>query len=109
MPYPAQTPRLFPLHSVGVLPGPAEPVSDFVIGRVLEEGEEADLRWLTQRVSEARLGEWLEQRGKRQLSRRSYLFWQRLLDLPPSFSDSTASNPTASDHDASTRDALWPL
>lgn len=108
--YPEQTPRLFPLHGPAVLPEPTEPVSDFVIGRVLEEGEEADLQWLTGRVSEARLVEWLGQRGRRQLSRRSYLFWHLVLGLPSSSAlNLRARDAQLPDDDASIREALWPL
>jgi len=58
-----------------------------VIGTLLEEGSSAELAWLTDRVGEAALGEWLTRRGGRQLSRRSRAFWELVLGRaagPPS-------------------------
>ncbi len=69
---------------------------DLVIGRVLEDGDTADLRWLVARFGEARLGHWLAVRGGRQLSRRSRAFWQVVLGRPAG-----PPNPVA--------EALWPL
>ena len=101
MPHPEQTTRLFPLHGPSALPEPGEPVSDFVIGRILEEGEEVDLQWLTRRVAEERLVDWLRQRGERQLSRRSYLFWSCVLGLAEPSGDDSGQH--------SIRNDLWPL
>ncbi len=61
---------------------------DFVIGRLLEEGETDDLKWLARAVSEEHLAEWLRHRGGRQLTRRSRCFWQVVLGsrvTPPAF------------------------
>jgi hypothetical protein len=54
----------------------------FLIARLLEDGDEADLRWLTRNVPETDLAAWLEQRGGRQLSIRSRAFWEAVLDRP---------------------------
>ncbi len=53
--------------------------TQFVIGRLLEDGETGDLRWLALAVSEVRLADWLRRRGARQLTRRSRSFWQLVL------------------------------
>ena len=66
------------------------------IGRLLEDGDGEDLRRLVAACGEARLVAWLEERGGRQLSRRSRAFWARVLRSEPS-----APAPTA--------EALWPL
>lgn len=91
--------RLFP-------DGPPRPTShgddtaDFLIGRLLEEGDSADLRWLAAALPEKRLGDWLVRRGARQLSRRSYLFWRALLD---------PAGRRAEPPGGALREALWPL
>ncbi|MDY7091915.1 MAG: hypothetical protein SX243_02990 [Acidobacteriota bacterium] len=73
--------RLFPGPAAGLLSEPANPL---VVARILEEGEEADLRWLTQTLDETELRRWLETRGGRQLSPRSRRFWQLVLGAAPS-------------------------
>ena len=76
MDLPDGTFRLFPElppEDLGSPPGP------YVVGRLLEEGDGDDLRWLSRTVDEAVLRAWLEERGGRQLSRRSRAFWVRLL------------------------------
>lgn len=65
----------------GVPPLPADPL---VTGRVLEDGDEADLRWLCRELGEDGLRRWLRQRGGRQLSTRSRAFWRLLLDVEAS-------------------------
>jgi hypothetical protein len=67
----------------------------YVIGRLLEEGDRDDLRWLAGEVGEERLGRWLAERGKRQLSRRSRAFWALVL--------AAAAPPDE------TENPLWPL
>ena len=67
-----------------------------LIGRLLEEGETTDLRWLVSEVGESELGVWLRSRGGRQLSGRSRRFWERVLGT-------VASAPTTSVEE------LWPL
>lgn len=53
-----------------------------ILERLLEDGDRADLRWLTSAVSEQRLAGWVSERGSRQLSDRSRAFWSVVLDLP---------------------------
>jgi hypothetical protein len=86
---PPETRRLFPGYD-------SNPGLPFLIARLLEDGDEADLRWLTRNVPEAELTTWLEQRGGRQLSVRSRAFWEAVLGRPAG-------------GEASIRKDLWPL
>lgn len=70
----------------------------WVIGRLLEEGDSADLRALTSAVCENDLAGWLRRRGGRQLSSRSRSFWSLVLDVPRS----DVPRPDIAE-------ALWPL
>ncbi|MDX1642926.1 MAG: hypothetical protein R3244_01065 [Thermoanaerobaculia bacterium] len=89
---PRPTLRLFPCHRREDLAGAA--ARGLLIGRLLEEGDRRDLRWLTSEVTATELARWVEARGARQLSRRSLAFWSRLLDTPS---------------EDGGHDALWPL
>ena len=74
---PPSTHRLFahyPVDSLGL--GDA---TEFLVGRLLEDGETGDLQWLTTAVSEECLVDWLRRRAARQLSRRSRAFWEIVL------------------------------
>lgn len=75
---PAGALRLFPHH-----PGPPDPDEhpDFVIERLLDEGDSADLRWLVARFGEPRLRAWLAAHGARRLSRRSRALWSLALGV----------------------------
>lgn len=53
-----------------------------IIERLLEDGDRADLRWLTAKVPEARISGWYRERGTRRLSNRSRAFWSVVLDIP---------------------------
>lgn len=79
---PAGACRLFPHH-----PEPPDPDEhpDFVIERLLDEGDSADLRWLVARFGEPRLRDWLAAHGDRRLSRRSLALWSLALgvEAPP--------------------------
>ena len=69
--------RLFPHHEESTLdPAPGSPL---LIARLLEDGDAADLAWLTANVPEAEIAGWLERHGGRQLSRRSRAFWEAVL------------------------------
>jgi hypothetical protein len=74
--------RLFPHH-----PEPPDPDEhpDFVIERLLDEGDSADLAWLVARFGEPRLRAWVASYGDRRLSRRSRSLWSLTLgvDAPP--------------------------
>lgn len=68
--------RLFSDHDLGDLAG-GDP--SFVIARLLEDGDSADLTWLVRTVPETVLADWLERRGARALSWRSRAFWEVVL------------------------------
>jgi hypothetical protein len=89
---PPETRRLFPGYADADLSAGLP----FLIAHLLEDGDEADLRWLTRNVPETELAAWLEQRGGRQLSIRSRAFWEAVLDRPAG-------------GEAPFRKELWPL
>ena len=70
--------------------------SSLVIGRLLEDGDGADLGWLCEAVPEEDLAAWLERHGGRKLSRRSRAFWEVVLGAAPGPAPETG-------------DLLWPL
>lgn len=86
---PARTRRLFAHYEEPE--GFAHQAPAFIIGRILEEGDSADLEWLFEQFSDYDLRSWLIQRGSRQLTRRSRLFWQMVFDCaipdPPPLSE----------------------
>lgn len=88
-PPPEATRRLLPGHE-------SNPGLPFLIARLLEDGDAADLGWLTGNVPESELASWLESRGGRQLSVRSRAFWELVLDR--------RAGP-----EAPARRELWPL
>jgi hypothetical protein len=51
----------------------------FVIGRLFEEGDARDLRWLRETFGERVLSDWLQEYGSRRLSKRSLAFWATVL------------------------------
>jgi hypothetical protein len=67
-----------------------------VIGRLLEDGDGADLAWLCEAVPEADLAAWLGRHGSRKLSRRSRAFWEAVLGRPAGASSEAGGE-------------LWPL
>lgn len=67
-----------------------------LIARLLEDGDAADLAWLTSAIPEPALADWFARHGGRQLSRRSRVFWEMVLGRPPG-----PVHPQA--------DSLWPL
>jgi hypothetical protein len=74
---PEHTRRLFPGVEADALGAGAG--RDLLIGRLLEEGDGEDLRWLVAEVGEAALAEWLARQGWR-LSGRSRPLWELVLD-----------------------------
>jgi hypothetical protein len=65
-----------------VVPEGSGVVSPHVIGRLLEDGDGADLRWLFANVPEETAAAWLRERGGRQLSARGRAFWEVVLGVP---------------------------
>jgi hypothetical protein len=77
---------------------PCDPVADrsLILARLLEDGDGADLAWLTSLIPEAEIAGWLARHGGRQLSCRSRAFWSVVLGTAPGASAEAA-------------DLLWPL
>lgn len=68
--------------------------ADVIIGRALEFGTRAELRWLFQRYGRDRMATFVRRRGFRTLSRRAFNYWRLILDVgeferPPWLSEST--------------------
>ncbi len=76
-PLPSSTGRLLAHHDDECV-GLSEHKS-FLVGRLFEEGDTRDLRWLTANVSEKELSTWLSAYGARRLSKRSLAFWTAIL------------------------------
>lgn len=68
--------RLF--HHYGEVPD-ARLYAPFLLARVLEDGDSSDCAELLARLGEKTVRRWLAKRGGRQLSRRSRLYWSRVL------------------------------
>ena len=96
---PPGTARLFPHHDGAGLD--LESAAPFLIARLLEDGDGADLRWLAAQVGEGDLAGWLARRGGRQLSARSRAFWQLVLGRPGRPAETAPPGAEAAD--------LWPL
>lgn len=56
----------------------------WVIPRLLEDGDAADLAWLFSELGEEAVARWLTARGGRQLSGRSRRYWATVLGAEPS-------------------------
>ena|GEM_PF-1520272 len=67
-----------------------------ILTRLLEDGDGADLAWLTAALPEAEIGEWFARHGGRQLSVRSRELWRVVFGREPG-----PVHPQAR--------ALWPL
>lgn len=94
MSLPASARRLFSGYDAESL----DPAADraLILARLLEDGDGADLAWLTAEIPEPEIAAWLARHGGRQLSRRSRAFWSVVLGVQP--------GPTVV-----VSDALWPL
>jgi len=68
----------------------------FLVGRLLEEANADELRWLVQLVGRDALAQFLTRHGGRQLSQRSRAFWERVLGVESAPASSLARE-------------LWPL
>ena len=94
MSLPAGARRLFAAYAEEDLTPERAP--SLLIARLLEDGDAADLAWLTATTPEPEIAAWLARHGGRQLSRRSRAFWQVVLGV--------AASPVNPDVEA-----LWPL
>jgi len=90
----AETLRLFPHYAADDLEAPA--ARPFLLARLLEDGDGADLRAFLPGLPEEEVAAWFAVQGGRQLSARSRAFWRIVLGTEP--------GPTA----AGAAD-LWPL
>lgn len=91
---PAGAQRLFP-HSEGETLD-LQHGRSLILARLLEDGDGADLAWLTANVPEAEIADWFGRHGGRQLSARSRELWRVVLGREPG-----PVHPEAR--------ALWPL
>ncbi len=96
MSLPEGTRRLFPHYEEVDEELDAEVGDSLLIARLLEDGDAADLAWLSGRYPESELADWLARHGGRQLSPRSRAFWEVVLGRPAG-----PAHPEA--------EALWPL
>lgn len=76
---PEHTARLFPDHDPAALLGAGR---GLLVARLLEDGDGADLRWLTATLGEAALAGGFARAAGRGLSRRSRDFWRQVLGVP---------------------------
>ena len=72
--------RLFSEHDAADLT--PERSGSLLIARLLEDGDAADLAWLTSAIPEPALADCFARHGGRQLSRRSRAFWETVLGRP---------------------------
>ncbi|MEO6192792.1 MAG: hypothetical protein ABIS20_07260 [Thermoanaerobaculia bacterium] len=98
MSLPAGARRLFAAyHEEDLVP---ERASSLLLARLLEDGDAADLAWLTATFPEPEIAAWLARHGGRQLSRRSRAFWRVVLGVE--------AGPVPSKNRPEAK-ALWPL
>ena len=113
---PEETLRLFD----GVEPADLREPSyrPFVIGRLLEDGDSRDLRWLFDGLGEEELRSWSRERGERLLSDRSRGFWLWLIGEEGSIdeegsigqgSGQSSADESPSNEAAELRESIWPL
>ena len=81
MSLPGKTRRLFPHYDEEDLD--LQRSRSLILSRLLEDGDGADLAWLTASLPEAEIAEWFGRHAGRQLSRRSREFWRVVLDRDP--------------------------
>lgn len=55
--------------------------ADLIIGRVLEFGNRAELRWLFVTYGAERIRDFVCRRGYRKLSKRTFTFWRTVLGI----------------------------
>jgi hypothetical protein len=55
---------------------------DFVVGRILIEGDWNSVQWLRNRIGDEQLRDWIERHEGRGLSRQQLRFWELILQVP---------------------------
>jgi hypothetical protein len=86
-----RAPRLFwDVDTSGLDP---ERHEDFIVGRVLVEGDWPAVRALRREIGDARLAAFVQRVGRRRLDRRTLRFFEAVLDLP---AESCSSSTNAS-------------
>jgi hypothetical protein len=85
----AAAPRLF--WDVDVATLDPELHEDFIVGRVLVEGDWTCVRALRRKLGDARLAAFVQRAGRRRLDRRTRRFFQTVLDLPDDQCETTSS------------------
>lgn len=78
---PDATRRLFPGYEPEALTAPG--CRDFLIARLLDEGDSDDLRWLFSQLGTDEVRQRLDGPCRGKLSARSERFWRLVLDLTP--------------------------
>jgi hypothetical protein len=73
--------RLFPHYEEDALD--LRRSRSLILSRLLEDGDGADLAWLTANVPEEEIAEWFSRHGGRQLSARSRQLWRVVLGREP--------------------------
>jgi hypothetical protein len=86
---PCGAPRLF--WDVDVATLDPELHEDFIVGRVLVEGDWTCVRALRRKLGDARLAAFVQRAGRRRLDRRTRRFFQTVLDLPDDQCETTSS------------------
>lgn len=99
---PAATARLFDGYTEAELL--RDQHRDFLLERLLEEGDREDLRWLCARVGEKAVRAFVREQGARRLSARSRAFWHLVLAEPDPSTTAQTGPPSTS-----TGSELWPL
>lgn len=104
---PAATARLFDGYAAAELLRDVH--QDFLLERLLEEGDREDLRWLCARVGETAIRVFVREQGERRLSARSRAFWRLVLAEPREPESPETESPEPGPPSTSTGSELWPL
>ena len=78
---PVEARRLFPHYEDEALD--LRQSRSLILARLLEDGDGADLTWLTANLPETEIAEWFGRHGGRQLSSRSRELWRVVLGREP--------------------------
>jgi len=78
---PATAAHLFPEYDVATLDPAEKKAANVIIQRLLEGGTREELRWLFAACGQARVAEWVRERGLRGLSRKAFAYWRLVLGV----------------------------